>query len=74
MVRFAGARAIGCRKLPLHNELIPLLRDEDVYVQQMARVSLVFLSKGQDFGPLPGSSWVEQSRFSTTMEGLVAQC
>lgn len=54
MYRYAGALAIGNRKLAMQEELIGLLQDEDVYVQQMARQSLVKMSKGQDFGPLPG--------------------
>jgi HEAT repeat protein len=55
--RFAGALALGNRKLVrMNRDLIRLLEDENVYVQQMARLSLVKLSKGQDFGPLPGCS------------------
>jgi hypothetical protein len=61
MYRFAGALAIANRKLDMHEELIGLLEDDDVYVQQMARRSLVRLSKGQDFGPLPGGECSEQA-------------
>lgn len=55
MYRFAAAQAVANRNLlRMNRELIRLLEDENVYVQQMARLSLVKLSKGQDFGPLPG--------------------
>lgn len=60
MYRFAGALAIGNRKQPMQEELIGLLEDEDVCVQQMARQSLVKLSNGQDFGPLPGCACKDQ--------------
>src|SRR5262249_16291263 len=42
-VRFAAAWLIGSKKLPLQQELIPLLTDNNQYVRQAARRSLVLL-------------------------------
>ncbi len=65
--RYAAAMAVTKRKKKQSNEqiilLIGLLSDEDVYVQQAARKSLVRMSK-KDFGPLPGAS--DQQIMSST--------
>ncbi len=53
MYRYAAARSIGRRSLPLEANLIGLLNDDENFVAQMARASLVKLSRGKDFGPLP---------------------
>ena len=55
--RFAAALAIGKKNRPFHEELILLLEDNDGYVRQASRYSLYLLSEGQDFGPLPGTSY-----------------
>jgi hypothetical protein len=52
--RYASAVAVGNKGLKeMHVQLIELLDDDDVCVQQTARLVLKKMSKGQDFGPLP---------------------
>lgn len=53
--RYGTALAIGKRNLPMTDELLKLMDDEDDCVQQAARQSLILISKNKvDFGPLPG--------------------
>lgn len=59
VVRYGTALAIGKRNLPMLDELLTLMDDDDLYVQQAARQSLIVMSKKKtgnfvDFGPLPG--------------------
>jgi hypothetical protein len=59
-VRALAAVAAGQRRLPMAPELIELLSDEAGPVQQAARLALVRLSGGRDFGPPPEGSSTER--------------
>jgi hypothetical protein len=52
-IRSAAARAAGNKKLPLGEELIDLLSDEEGEVRQAAHQALIRLSRGKDYGPKP---------------------
>lgn len=53
--RYAACLAVGKKGMEdMVDKLIERLDDDNVYVQQVARAALVKISKGQDFGPLPG--------------------
>ena len=55
MYRYAACFAAGKNRMEsMTDKLIEKLNDDCVAVQQMARSSLVRISKGEDFGPLPG--------------------
>lgn len=49
--RWAAAIVVHRRKLPLAGDLIELLGDADSLIRQEARLALVQLAKGEDYGP-----------------------
>lgn len=60
-VRAVAAYIAGVRNLVYVRELIALLDDDSSMVRQAARGSLVRLSRGHDFGPLPTASDSQRS-------------
>lgn len=54
--RLIALQVIGRRRLPLHKELIDVLRDPDKMIRQTAHDALVRISRGTDLGPSAGAS------------------
>jgi HEAT repeat protein len=58
LIRLLTVQAVGRRRLPLVPDLIERLLDDTPAVREAARLALVRLARGTDFGPLPGWSRV----------------
>ena len=61
-VRGVAAYIVGYKSLPWGNDLIGMLDDYSPLVRQGARGGLIRLSRGQDFGPQPGSSETQRQQ------------
>ena len=80
--RWAAARVVALKSLPLQDRLIKMLTDPDYFVRQVARKGLVHLSarargskkkltaRKVDFGPVPNASAAGQSA-AAQVAGLV---
>jgi hypothetical protein len=56
LTRWAAAMVAGRKRLHLEAELIDRLSDPSPQVREAAREALIRLSRGNDFGPLPGAT------------------
>lgn len=65
LYRYTAALAVGKRnKTDLTEDLIDLVADPYEGVRQAARRSLIAMSKGEDFGPLPDAETVQREKAS----------
>jgi hypothetical protein len=56
LLRLLALSAIGRRHLHLEQDLIEQLRDPNPTIQEATREALVYVTRGTDFGPIPGAS------------------
>jgi hypothetical protein len=56
LVRWLVASAIGRRHLHLEPDLIERLSDPHPAIREVARIALIRIARGTDFGPIPGAS------------------
>jgi HEAT repeat protein len=62
VARWLTVQVVKSRRIPLEAELIELLNDPENGVRQAARQALLRLSRGTDFGPLPGWTVARRER------------
>jgi hypothetical protein len=60
--RWMTIQVVGLKRLPFQKELIDRLSDRDKSVRQAARLALIRLSRGNDFGPAVKASKSEQEQ------------
>jgi hypothetical protein len=56
IMRFIAVQIISKRRLPFEKDLIERFNDPDPAVRLAAHNALVYLTRGTDFGPVPGAS------------------
>ncbi|MBM3996202.1 MAG: HEAT repeat domain-containing protein [Planctomycetes bacterium] len=62
LIRWVVVQAVGRKRVPAEAQLIGLLSDSHGRVREAARLALVQVAGGTDFGPSPNATPVQRSQ------------